>query len=598
MNEEEKKIKEMEEFGVRLVDGPKEALAKASPTKLKLQALTFMIIGKLERHYLNNMLDQAKKARNLATADLKTVTAMSDTDKKTFTDELDSNISLLENKMSAFNDNYQKAMEHGRRILRIPSNNFSILTANVRAAARKINTVGIVDAYRQMNDVFSNTKKSIDNMAEPIKRNVEISKAEQEEIRKSVYKALSGIDDKAMEKIAKDFDEEEKKIDKVIEKDPSSKKRERELDNFLNNTSQAKANSKLEKEELDKVLNGGRVENNAPKQLESRDLEQVLNEGNPIFPTTSSKQSIFEKNSELVMPEWLSNYKNDEKEEDDIFKTSPTILIDEDKITDDSLKDEDIAEYAHKLVGDKKELHEITTNDKLNRKDEELVPDVDDLKRQLEESAREREQKRIAKEEARKKYEEEKQAREKEEKELSDSKKEIEKMKEDINRKRKEQKVIDELNQKVKKALEYQRQIEENKRAALEEEQETKKYQETLKIEIESQTKVAEEREKVQSERAALQYQNTEVDSDLEEKKAMLQEFRKQLQSYNRTTDVIEIPIDFYSHTESADVKGNDFSTRTSVSKAGTTDVTDMEMNGFYVAPPIKESSESTFKKR
>ena len=171
-------------------------------------------------------------------------------------------------------------------------------------------------------------------------------------------------------------------------------------------------------------------------------------------------------------------------------------------------------------------------------------------------------------------------------------------MKEDINRKRKEQKVIDELNQKVKKALEYQRQIEENKRAALEEEQETKKYQETLKIEIESQTKVAEEREKVQSERAALQYQNTEVDSDLEEKKAMLQEFRKQLQSYNRTTDVIEIPIDFYSHTESADVKGNDFSTRTSVSKAGTTDVTDMEMNGFYVAPPIKESSESTFKKR
>ena len=47
MNEEEKKIKEMEELGVSLIDAPRETVAKASPTKLKLQALTFMVIGKI-----------------------------------------------------------------------------------------------------------------------------------------------------------------------------------------------------------------------------------------------------------------------------------------------------------------------------------------------------------------------------------------------------------------------------------------------------------------------------------------------------------------------------------------------------------------------
>ena len=48
MSEEEKKIKEMEELGIRLIDSPSETVAKASPTKLKLQALTFMVIGKIE----------------------------------------------------------------------------------------------------------------------------------------------------------------------------------------------------------------------------------------------------------------------------------------------------------------------------------------------------------------------------------------------------------------------------------------------------------------------------------------------------------------------------------------------------------------------
>ena len=52
MSEEEKKIKEMEELGIRLVDSPSETVAKASPTKLKLQALTFMVIGKIERYFL------------------------------------------------------------------------------------------------------------------------------------------------------------------------------------------------------------------------------------------------------------------------------------------------------------------------------------------------------------------------------------------------------------------------------------------------------------------------------------------------------------------------------------------------------------------
>lgn len=550
MSEEEKKIKEMEELGIRLIDSPSETVAKASPTKLKLQALTFMVIGKIERYFLNNMLKQAKEARNLAEVGLKN-TDMTLDDKMAFKKYLDSNITLLEEKMALFDKNYKRVIGRGKRSLKLPSANFVILAANMAVKKRRQDTmVDMIDSYKQMNDVFATTKTEFVGMPKPIKKDIEISKVEQEGIKKAVYQALSGMPDEKVEDYASKFDDKvDARLDSIIRKDKSrnkDKSKEQELDNFFENISPIKEQTKLATGELNQVLNGGKAkETDKTKTLATKDLDTVLNSGNPIF---SNSPSIFEGKPSIINLEESANKTN--LEDIDISAMPQQ----NSSVEDVKLADVDIADFAGRL-GAKKNLEkydfDITNG--------ENVLDVDDLKRQLEESAREREQKRIAKEEARKKYEAEKLAREKEEKELSDSKKEIEKMKEDIKRKREEQEAIDKLNQRIKKALEYQKQIEENKRAALEEEEEARKYQETLRIEKESQTKMAKEKEKVQSERVALQSENTEADSDLKEKKAMLQEFRKQLQEFGTNNEKIIPEFYGYSEPKAIDIQENDF---------------------------------------
>lgn len=550
MSEEEKKIKEMEELGIRLIDSPSETVAKASPTKLKLQALTFMVIGKIERYFLNNMLKQAKEARNLAAVGLKNADMTLD-DKMAFKKYLDSNITLLEEKMALFDKNYKRVIGRGKRSLKLPSANFVILAANMAVKKRRQDTmVDMIDSYKQMNDVFSTAKTEFVGMPKPIKKDIEISKVEQEGIKKAVYQALSGMPDEKVEDYASKFDDKvDARLDSIIRKDKSrnkDKSKEQELDNFFENISPIKEQTKLATGELNQVLNGGKAkETDKTKTLATKDLDTVLNSGNPIF---SNSPSIFEGKPSIINLEESANKTN--LEDIDISAMPQQ----NSSVEDVKLADVDIADFAGRL-GAKKNLEkydfDITNG--------ENVLDVDDLKRQLEESAREREQKRIAKEEARKKYEAEKLAREKEEKELSDSKKEIEKMKEDIKRKREEQEAIDKLNQRIKKALEYQKQIEENKRAALEEEEEARKYQETLRIEKESQTKMAKEKEKVQSERVALQSENTEADSDLKEKKAMLQEFRKQLQEFGTNNEKIISEFYGYSEPKAIDIQENDF---------------------------------------
>lgn len=550
MSEEEKKIKEMEELGIRLIDSPSETVAKASPTKLKLQALTFMVIGKIERYFLNNMLKQAKEARNLAEVGLKNADMTLD-DKMAFKKYLDSNITLLEEKMALFDKNYKRVIGRGKRSLKLPSANFVILAANMAVKKRRQDTmVDMIDSYKQMNDVFATTKTEFAEMPKPIKKDIEISKVEQEGIKKAVYQALSGMPDEKVEDYASKFDDKvDARLDSIIRKDKSrnkDKSKEQELDNFFENISPIKEQTKLATGELNQVLNGGKAkETDKTKTLATKDLDTVLNSGNPIF---SNSPSIFEGKPSIINLEESANKTN--LEDIDISAMPQQ----NSSVEDVKLADVDIADFAGRL-GAKKNLEkydfDITNG--------ENVLDVDDLKRQLEESAREREQKRIAKEEARKKYEAEKLAREKEEKELSDSKKEIEKMKEDIKRKREEQEAIDKLNQRIKKALEYQKQIEENKRAALEEEEEARKYQETLRIEKESQTKMAKEKEKVQSERVALQSENTEADSDLKEKKAMLQEFRKQLQEFGTNNEKIIPEFYGYSEPKAIDIQENDF---------------------------------------
>ena len=546
MSEEEKKIKEMEELGIRLVDSPSETVAKASPTKLKLQALTFMVIGKIERYFLGNMLKQAKEARNLAEVGLRK-TDMTLDDKMAFKEYLDSNITLLEEKMALFDKNYKRVIGRGKRSLKIASTNIKILFANGIIKKHKQKTmIDMVDAYKQMNDVFSTAKTEFSGMPKPIKRDVEVSKAEQDNIRQAVYEALSNTDDKEVEKYAR-YEQEKKKeetIDDVIRNSNYSENKEKKLDDFFNNVSSGKSHDKLDNESLGQVLNKGKVKEKESKSLENKQLDEVLNGGKPIFSNLTNNTSIFDGSPTISSTGYIG--KNDSRKNADYDKM---------------LADDDIVSLTDRLTKNKENLvfNKPLSNNEYVEIGESSVPNVVDLRAKLDESINEIERKRQAKEEARKKYEAEKQAREQEENELSESKRLIAEMRKEIERKREEQKAIEELNQKVEKALKYQRQIEENRRAALEEEEEARKYQETLRIEKENQTKVAQEKEKLQSERVVLQSETSKVDSSLQKEKEKLEEARRQLQMFNTSMNVAEVSTNAYSQIEPFDVKHDDF---------------------------------------
>lgn len=544
MSEEEKKIKEMEELGIRLIDSPSETVAKASPTKLKLQALTFMVIGKIERYFLGNMLKQAKEARTLADVGLRR-TDMTLDDKMAFKEYLDSNITLLEEKMALFDKNYKRVIGRGKRSLKIPSTNIKILFANGIIKKHKQKTmIDMVDAYKQMNDVFSTAKTEFSGMPKPIKRDVEVSKAEQDNIRQAVYEALSNTDDKEVEKYASNFDKKEETIDDVIRNSNYSENKEKKLDDFFNNVSSGKSHDKLDNESLGQVLNKGKVKEKESKSLENKQLDEVLNGGKPVFSNLTNNTSIFDGSPTISSAGYIG--KNDSRKNADYDKM---------------LADDDIVSLTDRLTKNKENLvfNKPLSNNEYVEIDESSVPNVVDLRAKLDESINEIERKRQAKEEARKKYEAEKQAREQEENELSESKRLIAEMRKEIERKREEQKAIEELNQKVEKALKYQRQIEENRRAALEEEEEARKYQETLRIEKENQTKVAQEKEKLQSERVVLQSETSKVDSSLQKEKEKLEEARRQLQMFNTSMNVAEVSTNAYSQIEPFDVKHDDF---------------------------------------
>lgn len=544
MSEEEKKIKEMEELGIRLIDSPSETVAKASPTKLKLQALTFMVIGKIERYFLGNMLKQAKEARNLVEVGLRK-TDMTLDDKMAFKEYLDSNITLLEEKMALFDKNYKRVIGRGKRSLKIPSTNIKILFANGIIKKHKQKTmIDMVDAYKQMNDVFSTAKTEFSGMPKPIKRDVEVSKAEQDNIKQAVYEALSNTDDKEVEKYASNFDKKEETIDDVIRNSNYSENKEKKLDDFFNNVSSGKSHDKLDNESLGQVLNKGKVKEKESKSLENKQLDEVLNGGKPVFSNLTNNTSIFDGSPTISSAGYIG--KNDSRKNADYDKM---------------LADDDIVSLTDRLTKNKENLvfNKPLSNNEYVEIDESSVPNVVDLRAKLDESINEIERKRQAKEEARKKYEAEKQAREQEENELSESKRLIAEMRKEIERKREEQKAIEELNQKVEKALKYQRQIEENRRAALEEEEEARKYQETLRIEKENQTKVAQEKEKLQSERVVLQSETSKVDSSLQKEKEKLEEARRELQMFNTSMNVAEVSTNAYSQIEPFDVKHDDF---------------------------------------
>lgn len=558
MSEEEKKIKEMEEFGIRLIDSPSETIALASPTKLKLQSLTFMIIGKVERYFLNSMLKQTQEAQKLAAIGLKNITTMSNEEKEAFTNKLDSNVAILTEKLRRFDENYQRVIGHGKRSLRIPTVNFSKLaTSDSRVEEIKaINNkkteemTNIVDAYKQMNDVFTASKDAFSNMAKPLKRDVEISKVEQENIRKSVYQALKGATNKKVEDFAQNFDEKSSaKLDDVANKIVTSKNKEQELDNFFENISPVKGRNKLETNDLDQLLNGGQAKGKdiSPKPVKEDNNGLILTGENPSL--SSEPVDVFEGKPSLIMQEWLKNqsYNNDEKVDnvesvvltspktnDDIFG-KPLTVSNKENNNSDTLSDKELEGFANKLTGKQLQTASKEETDSNNIEFDinniETIPDMDELRAQLAESMREREEKRKAKAQAQKEYEDEKRASEREADELKESKIALEKINEEIKRKKEEQKSIEALNKQVEKALEIQRSIAENRKAALEEEEEAKKYREMKNAEVKNQNNTVSQKEQIQSSLENLRSENNHVNSSLKEQREKLEAAKRELKS-------------------------------------------------------------------
>ena len=595
MNEEEKKIKEMEELGINLTDSPSETVEVTPPTKLKLQALTFMIIGKIERHFLNSRLNQSRQVRNLATTGLKRITSMNDKDKKDLIDKF-SGITILEENLYKFDEYYQRVMGHGRRSLKIPSVNFGVLKS-----LRKKVMSNLVEAYKPMNDVFFETKKELDG--------VELSDKEKSSIRQNVYKALSGGTDKEIEEYASGFnDETDKKLDDLV----SRRNQEQGLDAFFNNISPISSSQvKLENDELNHILNGGKVKKDdaSPEKIESGELDGILNGGRPIL--SNEESPIFNDNSSSFTP-----LRPAVSVQSDSFKPNP------EENGAFVLSDDDIANLTGKFVekdsmsmdnhGDMMESNSIfpsgmfedaevdNSEDIYNDDDSDIfVPDVEDLRRQLEESTREVEQKRQEKAQAEKEYEAEKQERENKENELAKSKKELSQMKDDIERKKRKQVDIDELNKKIKVALKIQKQIAENKRQALQEEEETKKYKTNLEQEKESRDEISKEQEMIQSEQRELRRNTEEIDSDLRGKLRDLENAKRELQGF----PTYKGGVSFRNGNPSfVDIQDDaDFLTGLSTISNKTkrmNRVVGTDPNDLYVTEPIQGRDEPMSKKR
>lgn len=609
MNEEEKKIKEMEELGISLIDSPSETIAKASPTKLKLQALTFMVIGKIERYFLSSMLKQAEEARIFATV-------VPEKEKETFTTKVDSSIAILEEKIEAFDENYRRVMGHGKRSLKLPSTNFVILALNKAVKQRrKEEMTGVVDAYKQMNDVFSASTDAFSKMDNHIKRNIEISKAEQDNIKKSVYEALSGTTDKEVEEFAsKSNDKSDTKLDTAIDEMASkiikSKDKEKELDNFFENISPIKKKAKLDDSTLDRVLNGGQAKDEAisPKPKETDNSNLILTGENPIFSSDSTGTVAFDGKSSIIAPDWMEKQESNAKSnkpkplDDDIFKTASPISSSSEETTG-TLPDVELEDFANRLTGSRVLLSHSErkgTSVDLNTESDTIASNIKDLGMQLKETITEMENKRQDKEKIKQECEAIIETCKQDEDDLSRSREENVKMQEEIERKRQEQKALQELNKQIEQALVCQRQIKANRQKILEETEATKKYMETMEQEKERQSRLAKEKEKVQSERANLQSETNEIDSNLREEREKLEAARRELYLLGALgEDTPNNSMNLSSKGGYTDINYDDylaaFSTTTTEPKRR---IVDTDYNGFYVNPPIQGRDEPTPKKR
>ena len=570
MSKEEKKIKELEELGISLVEDPVNTINRANPAKLKLTALTFMAIAKIEMYFLEKMLKQAETAKDLANKNIASVN-MSDADKNDFLDQVDKNISILAKKVEDFKTNYSRLIAGSKRTLRVPENNTKRLFFRGSSIDKEA-MVDVANAYKEINSIFSEAKSAFSAMAKPVKRDVEISAVEQDNIKNAVYQALNGIDEKNINDknyqtaFSKVTDSAMKELEKT-----NIVNKEQKLDAFFN-SGEIEMHTELDDNTLRNVLKEGKVvsTDKASSKAESPSDDSKTDNASAGVSRNDSLDGILKKGQVSIEPiksvESITNF-----DEDDIFSGSTPIVTENklevssssdkiEKSTDifksqntDDLSDKVIGELTGKIVKNKTsifdtDLKPVMTNssDESASTDastviEEIIPDVEELRQQLNESVFEIEQNRVNKEKAKEQYNKEKSIRELKQKELSQSKQEVEDIKQDIERKEKEQQSIGKLKNDIEVALKLKKQIEENKRQAAQEAEETRKYQESLKEEQQKRAKVDAEKQGILEEKNRLSAENFKVSSNLQTEKEKLEDLKRELQSFNSESKATKI---------------------------------------------------------
>lgn len=570
MSKEEKKIKELEELGISLVEDPVNTINRANPAKLKLTALTFMAIAKIEMYFLEKMLKQAETAKDLANKNIASVN-MSDADKNAFLNQVDKNISILAKKVEDFKTNYSRLIAGSKRTLRVPENNTKRLFFRGSSIDKEA-MVDVANAYKEINSIFSEAKSAFSAMAKPVKRDVEISAVEQDNIKNAVYQALNGIDEKNINDknyqtaFSKVTDSAMKELEKT-----NIVNKEQKLDAFFN-SGEIEMHTELDDNTLRNVLKEGKVvsTDKASSKAESPSDDSKTDNASAGVSRNDSLDGILQKGQVSIEPiksvESITNF-----DEDDIFSGSTPIVTENkleassssdkiEKSTDifksqntDDLSDKVIGELTGKIVKNKTsifdtDLKPVMTNssDESASTDastviEEIIPDVEELRQQLNESVFEIEQNRVNKEKAKEQYNKEKSIRELKQKELSQSKQEVEDIKQDIERKEKEQQSIGKLKNDIEVALKLKKQIEENKRQAAQEAEETRKYQESLKEEQQKRAKVDAEKQGILEEKNRLSAENFKVSSNLQTEKEKLEDLKRELQSFNSESKATKI---------------------------------------------------------
>ncbi len=128
----------MEELGVSLVENPVNTINRANPTKLRLQALSFIAIAKIEMYFLEKMVSQVKVTDNVE----------------------DTNVNILARKISEFKDSYSRLIAGAKRTLKVPEKNTEKLYTR-GVAVDKESMADMTKSYSEINNIFFYCKISL-----------------------------------------------------------------------------------------------------------------------------------------------------------------------------------------------------------------------------------------------------------------------------------------------------------------------------------------------------------------------------------------------------------------------------------------------------